>query len=93
MCEQKVIIVEITDGLENVSPEQEGAPAPAGTLQPPADTSVQKGNVITDNQTKAVYKVTGTGNNKTVEYKNSSNKNAKKAVIPATVKKMGYPIK
>lgn len=85
--------VEVSDSpivVPTVAPsaslEPEKTPAPTDTKQPSTEMSVQKGNIISDNKTKAVYKVTGTGKNKTVEYKNSTKKNAKTVTIPATVK-------
>lgn len=66
-----------------VKPEQTDTPKP----------SVKKGTIITDKKTKAVYKVTGTGKNKTVEYKRSTKTNAKTVVIPTSVKIGGVSYK
>lgn len=49
--------------------------------------------MVSDNKTKAVYKVTGTGKNKTVEYVRSTEKNASKITIPAKVKLKGQNYK
>ncbi len=54
---------------------------------------VRKGSKVTDKKTKAVYKIIGTGKNKTVEYVRSTKKNASKITVPAKVKIKGQNYK
>lgn len=54
---------------------------------------VRKGSKVTDKKTKAVYKITGTGKNRTAEYVKSTKKNPAKITIPAKVKLKGQNYK
>lgn len=85
-----------------VSPEPVETPTP--TVQPGngPDTenedgnsgkALKKGAKVTDKKTQAVYKVTGTGKNKTVEYVKSTKGNASRVTIPAKVKLKGHSYK
>ena len=49
--------------------------------------------MVSDSKTKSVYKVTGTGKNKTVEYVRSTKKNASRVTVPAKVKLKGHNYK
>ncbi len=89
---------EVTPSEEpTVTPEPSIAPEPSST--PKADNkkkpakSLKKGAMVSDSKTKAVYKVTGTGKNKTVEYVRSTKKNASKITVPAKVKLRGQNYK
>ncbi len=89
---------EVTPSEEpTVTPEPSIAPEPSST--PKADNkkkpakSLKKGAMVSDSKTKAVYKVTGTGKNKTVEYVRSTKKNASKITVPAKVKLKGQNYK
>lgn len=55
--------------------------------------SLKKNSVVSDSKTKSVYKVTGTGKNKTVEYVRSTKKNASRVTVPAKVKLKGHNYK
>lgn len=72
-------------------------PEPAETTQPDGKDSIvssyKKGYKYTDKKTNAVYKITGTGKNKTAEYIKSTKKNPKSVIIPATVKINGVSYK
>ena len=57
----------------------------SSTQTPKQENSLKQGAKVTDNKSKAVYKVNG---NKTVEY-NKVDKKAKTAIIPTTVKVNG----
>ena len=86
-----------------IAPEPETTPTqtPGATLIPSASTDYNnsspvklgKGSNVKDKKTKAVYKVTGTGKNKTVQYEGSTKKNAANVVIPASVKLKGETFK
>lgn len=54
---------------------------------------LKRGSRVTDKKTKAVYKITGTGSNKTVEYVKSTKKNAVSVTIPNAVKLKGKTYK
>lgn len=54
---------------------------------------LKKGSKVTDRETKAVYRVTSMGNSKTVEYINSTKKNAASITIPASVELEGKTYK
>ena len=89
---------EVTPSEEpTIKPEPSIAPEPSST--PKADNkkkpakSLKKGAMVSDSKTKAVYKVTGTGKNKTVEYVRSTKKNASKITVPAKVKLKGQNYK
>ncbi len=81
------------------APSIEPEPSEEPTDVPKADNkkkpakSLKKGAMVSDSKTKAVYKVTGTGKNKTVEYVRSTKKNASKIAIPAKVKLRGHNYK
>ena len=85
------------------TPEPETTPTqtPEATLIPSASTDYNnsspvklgKGSNVKDKKTKAVYKVTGTGKNKIVQYEGSTKKNAANVVIPASVKLKGETFK
>lgn len=55
--------------------------------------NLKKGAMVSDSKTQAVYKITGTGRNKTVEYVRSTKKNASKITVPAKVKLRGHTYK
>lgn len=57
------------------------------------ETNIKKGLKFTDKKTKAVYKVTNTVKNKSVEYIKSKEKNIKNVIIPSTVKFKGKTFK
>ena len=89
---------EVTPSEEpTVTPEPSIAPEPSST--PKADNkkkpakSLKKGAMVSDSKTKAVYKVTGTGKNKTVEYVRSTKKNVSRITVPAKVKLRGQNYK
>lgn len=50
---------------------------------------IKKGSKVTDKKTKAVYKITGTGKNRTAEYTKSTRKNPSSISIPASIKLNG----
>ena len=81
------------------APSIEPEPSEEPTDVPKADNkkkpakSLKKGAMVSDSKTKAVYKVTGTGKNKTVEYVRSTKKNASKITVPAKVKLRGQNYK
>ena len=50
---------------------------------------IKKGSKVTDKKTKAVYKITGTGKNRTAEYTKSTRKNPSGISVPASVKLNG----
>lgn len=95
--------------MPNVTPSGKPivTPAPSITPEPSAEPSstpkadnkkkpaknLKKGTMVLDSKTKAVYKVTGTGKNKIVEYVRSTKKNAYKVTIPAKVKLKGHNYK
>lgn len=54
---------------------------------------LKKGSKVTDKKTKAVYKITGIGKNKTAEYAKSTKKNTVNVSIPASVKLEGKTYK
>ena len=54
---------------------------------------LDKGSKVVDKKTKAVYRVTGTGKNKTVKYIKSKKKDASSIVIPDTVRLKGKTYK
>ncbi len=54
---------------------------------------LKKGSKVTDKKTKAVYKITGTGKNRTAEYIKSTKKNLVSVSIPASVKMQGKTYK
>ena len=54
---------------------------------------LKKGSKVTDKKTKAVYKITGTGKNRTVEYTKSTKKNSVSISVPASVKLKGNKYK
>ena len=55
--------------------------------------NLTKGTMVSDSKTKAVYKVTGTGKNKAVEYARSTKKNVFRITIPEKVKLRGQDYK
>lgn len=57
------------------------------------DNSIKKGTKITDSSSKAIYKITGTGKNKTVTYVKSTKKNPVNAIIPNTININGITYK
>lgn len=63
------------------------------TTAPTKAPVVKKGMVYRDKKTKAVYKVTKTGKNKTVQYVKPTNSKVTVAVIPATIKIRGSAYK
>ena len=54
---------------------------------------LKKGSKVTDKKTKAVYKITGTGKNRTVEYVKSTKKKPASVFVPASVKLKGKTYK
>ncbi len=50
---------------------------------------IKKGSKVTDKKTKAVYKITGTGKNRTAEYTKSTRKNPSSISVPTSVKLNG----
>ncbi len=54
---------------------------------------VRKGSKVTDKKTKAVYKITGTGKNRTAEYVKTTRKSPAKITIPVKVKLNGRDYK
>ncbi len=89
----------------SLEPEETPTAKPYETPEPSVDLyvekdketnsvkKVRKGYKVTDKKTKAVYKITGTGKSKTVEYVRSTKKNASKITIPAKVKLEGHNYK
>ena len=74
-----------TQTSEPVAPP-EGTMSPPDSVQPtetPRD--VKKGDTVTDKKTKAKYKITGTGKNRTVTYMGTTDKKAKSVTIPDAV--------
>ena len=54
---------------------------------------LDKGSKVVDKKTKAVYRITGTGKNKTVKYIKSKKKDAASIIIPDTVRLKGKTYK
>ena len=54
---------------------------------------LKKGSKVVESKTKVVYKITGVGTNKTVEYKKSTKKNAVSITIPVKIKLQGKTYK
>jgi len=84
-------------GQPTVTPEPSIIPEPSSTpeidnKEKPAAV-LKKGAIVSDKKTQAVYKITGTGKSKTVEYVRSKKKNASKITIPAKVKLKGHKYK
>ncbi len=89
----------------SLEPEETPTAKPYETLEPSVSPDaekdketnsvkkVRKGYKVTDKKTKAVYKITGTGKSKTVEYVRSTKKNVSKITIPAKVKLEGQNYK
>ena len=84
-------------GKPAITPEPSIVPQPSSTPKPDNKKnlakSLKKGAMVSDSKTKAVYKITGTGKSKTVEYVRSTRKNASKITIPAKVKLKGQNYK
>lgn len=79
------------------TPEPTNTPVPSIPAQPGGEGSTavvyKKGYKYTDKKTNAIYKITGTGKNKTAEYIKSTKKNPKAIIIPATIKINGISYK
>jgi len=93
-------------GALTPKPTNEPIETPSSTLKPsdnpkPTTTSspennsnfVKKGSKVTDRKTKAVYKITGTGKSRTVEYTKSTKKSPISISVPASVKLKGNKYK
>ena len=74
-------------------------PSPSATLKAENDNKakpakkLKKGIKIKDKKTKAIYKITSLGKNKTAEYVKSTQKNAASISIPSVVKLKGKNFK
>ena len=72
-------------------------PKPTTTPSPENNSNsakkLKKGSKVTDKKTKAVYKITGTGKSRTVEYIKSTKKNPNNISVPASVKLKGKTYK
>jgi len=73
-------------------PEVSAGPdsTPKADVQKKPAKSLKKGAMVSDRKTQAVYKITGTGKNRTVEYVSANKKNASRITIPAKVKLGGH---
>ena len=63
--------------------------APTSENNSNSEKKLKKGSKVTDKKTKAVYTITGTGNNRTVEYVKCTKKNPASISVPASVKLKG----
>ena len=89
----------------SLEPEETPTAKPYETPEPSVDLyvekdketnsvkKVRKGSKVTDKKTKAVYKITGTGKNRTAEYVKTTRKSPAKITIPVKVKLNGRDYK
>lgn len=77
--------------LPEVSPQETTEPNSSSKTN--SYNKLKKGSKINDQKTNAIYKVTGTSKNRTVEYVKSLKKNTANISIPATVKLKGKTYK
>ncbi|MCI9077732.1 MAG: leucine-rich repeat protein [Lachnospiraceae bacterium] len=70
--------------VETVAPEVSGTPVPGETES--TKNNIKKGTKTVDKKSKAIYKVTKTGKNKTAEYIESTKQKPVNVTIPNSVK-------
>ncbi len=97
--EQTPDLTPVPSTMPEPTKEPEVTPAPSASFvtgennNTSSSAKLKKGLKIKDKKTKAVYKVTSTGKNKTAEYVKSTKKSTADIFIPASVKLKGKTFK
>ena len=77
----------------SAKPKPSARPDTEKDKKPNSAKKLKKGSTVTDKKTKAVYKITGTGKNRTAEYTKSTKKNPVSVSVPVSVKLNGKSYK